>query len=329
MTGSHIPDLAVIIPARNEASRLGGCLDSVRQALEHAEVADAEVVVVDDASTDQTFEVAQAHGALAIRQSRRLGPLEAWSCGVAGTSGSLAGFCRRRLPCRYRKPSLLFYPASLSPPSGLRSRHAANLTGGGPPTPSWERSATFSALMLHEVKSRLVNHDFLPIGRLMAVRRAAWQDGGHGGRATGHRLARKTGGMEIFYTPDALVYYGRSGHSTSPVRLPSDDCRTITSNRGWAESLPRRVAARAASASLRQQPLNGAAWLTFRARLWSERAVGLMRPNEAMPAGAVPSPATGRCLRKHPGGPCDRPGRSSWSVHSVAGHRPTAGCHPA
>ena len=33
-TGDRIPDLAVIIPAHNEASGLGGCLESVRVALE-------------------------------------------------------------------------------------------------------------------------------------------------------------------------------------------------------------------------------------------------------------------------------------------------------
>jgi len=60
-TGNRIPDLAVIIPARNEASRLGGCLGSVRQALECAEVTEAEVIVVDDDSTDETSDVARAH----------------------------------------------------------------------------------------------------------------------------------------------------------------------------------------------------------------------------------------------------------------------------
>ena len=71
-----------------------------------------------------------------------------------------------------------------------------------------ERSATFSALMLHETKSRLVNHDFLPIGRLMAVRRAAWQGGGQQwpcDRVVASRA--KQAGWEIIYTPEAVVYY--------------------------------------------------------------------------------------------------------------------------
>src|SRR5260370_38979324 len=91
-TSNRIPDLAVIIPARNEASRLGGCLDSVRQALECAEVAEAEVIVVGDDSTDETSDVAPAHGALAFRQSHRLGVLAAWSLSVVNRSASLLSF---------------------------------------------------------------------------------------------------------------------------------------------------------------------------------------------------------------------------------------------
>ena len=99
-TGNRVPDLAVIIPAHNEASRLGGCLNSIREALEYAEVTDAEVIVVDDHSTDETSDVARAHGALAIRQSRRLGQMAACSLGVANSSASLAVLRRCRLPCR-------------------------------------------------------------------------------------------------------------------------------------------------------------------------------------------------------------------------------------
>jgi hypothetical protein len=145
-----------------------------------------------------------------------------------------------------------------------------------------ERSATFSALMLHEIKSRLANHDFLPIGRLMAVRRAAWQDGDHRwpcDRVVASRAKRA--GWDIIYAPDALVYYRPVG---TYRELRSDYVRTAVAqshlNGDWSEPLPRRLAGRAASASLRRQPLNAAAWLTLRTRLWGERAVGLMPPDE-------------------------------------------------
>ncbi len=280
-TGNRIPDLAVIIPARNEASRLGGCLDSVRQALECAEVTDVEVIVVDDDSTDETSDVARAHGALALRQSRRLGPLAAWSLGIANSSASLLFLvdadCRvdkgafSALLHGFARPAAGLIAARSEPDSG---RTVKSLV---------ERSATFSALLLHETKRRLINHDFLPIGRLMALRRAAWQASDDHrwpcDRIVASRV--KCAGWEIIYMPEAVVYY-------QPVKtydeLRSDYVRTAVAQAhlaaDWAEPLPRGVVCRAASASLRLQPLSAAAWLTLRTRLWSERSVGLMRPDE-------------------------------------------------
>jgi glycosyltransferase involved in cell wall biosynthesis len=279
-TGNRVPDLAVIIPARNEASRLGACLDSVRQALEWAEVTDAEVIVVDDDSTDETSGVARAHGALALRQSQRLGPLAAWSLGVANSSASLLFFAdadsrvdRRAISALLRgfaRPTVGVIAARSEPDSGRTVKSPV------------ERSATFSALLLHETKSRLVNHDFLPIGRLMAVRRAAWQEGDHRWPCDRVIASRaKQAGWEIIYAPEAVVYY-------RPVRtyneLRSDYVRTVVAQaalaRDWAEPLPRGVVGRAASASLRRQPLSATAWLALRVRLWSERSRGLIRLDE-------------------------------------------------
>ncbi len=167
-TSNRIPDLAVIIPARNEASRLGGCLDSVRQALECAEVAEAEVIVVDDDSTDETSDVARAHGALAFRQSQRLGILAAWSLGVVNSSASLLSFvdadCRvdkgafSALLRGFARPTVGVIAARGEPDS---RRKVNSLV---------ERSATFSALILHETKSRLVNHDFSRGGKSSTCR---------------------------------------------------------------------------------------------------------------------------------------------------------------
>jgi glycosyltransferase involved in cell wall biosynthesis len=279
-TGNHISDLAVIIPARNEAPRLGGCLDSVRQALEYAEVADAEVIVVDDDSTDETFDVARAHGALALRQSRRLGPLAAWSLGVANSSASLLLFAdadsrvdRGAISALLRgfaRPAVGVIAARSEPYSGWTVKSLV------------ERSATFSALLLHETKSRLVNHDFLPIGRLMAVRRAAWQESDHQWPCDRVIASRaKQAGWEIVYAPEAVVYYQPVG---TYDELRSDYVRTVVGQAilggDWAEPLPRGVVGRAASASLRRQPLSATVWLALRARLWSERSRGLIRLDE-------------------------------------------------
>jgi glycosyltransferase involved in cell wall biosynthesis len=54
--------LVAVVPAWNEAGAIGGVVDEIR-ALD----ASIEVVVVDDASTDDTADVAAAHGATVLR----------------------------------------------------------------------------------------------------------------------------------------------------------------------------------------------------------------------------------------------------------------------
>ena len=55
-TVSGRPTVSVIVPARNEESCLGACLESlVRQS-----GVTFEIIVVDDASTDHTREIAQS-----------------------------------------------------------------------------------------------------------------------------------------------------------------------------------------------------------------------------------------------------------------------------
>jgi hypothetical protein len=136
--------------------------------------------------------------------------------------------------------------------------------------------------MLHEIKSRLPSHDFLPIGRLMAVRREAWRGGDVRwpcDRVVASRA--KQAGWEVAYTPEAVVFY-------SPVEtyreLRSDYVRTVVAQEAlcgdWAEPLPPKVVRRAALVSVRRHPLNAAAWAAVRTRLWSERSRGKIRAEE-------------------------------------------------
>jgi len=53
--------LSVIIPVYNGAGWIGRCLDHLYAAIEQAELAQIEVLVVDDGSTDTTIEEAKAH----------------------------------------------------------------------------------------------------------------------------------------------------------------------------------------------------------------------------------------------------------------------------
>ena len=69
-SGRKIPRTIVIIPAHNEASDIGRVIAEVR------EVTAFPVVVVDDASSDDTRELARSAGAIVIPLSVQLG---AWA----------------------------------------------------------------------------------------------------------------------------------------------------------------------------------------------------------------------------------------------------------
>lgn len=72
------PRLSVIIPVRNDPTNLDLCL----RALASSDHVDYEVIVVDDASTDETSEVARRHDARLIRQETHAGPAAARNHGA-------------------------------------------------------------------------------------------------------------------------------------------------------------------------------------------------------------------------------------------------------
>ena len=91
-TCTHSPALSVIIPARNEASRIPTLLQSLSaQTLEPL-----EILVVDDESTDQTAQVAHHHGARVLSTPPRphswVG--KTWAChtGASASAGQLLLF---------------------------------------------------------------------------------------------------------------------------------------------------------------------------------------------------------------------------------------------
>jgi glycosyltransferase involved in cell wall biosynthesis len=59
------PRLAVIIPALNEEQSIGAVLDAIPAALQ------ADVIVVDNGSTDRTAKIAAAHGARVVAEPQR------------------------------------------------------------------------------------------------------------------------------------------------------------------------------------------------------------------------------------------------------------------
>lgn len=77
------PTISVVIPARNAPAYLRACLQALRRSI----YLDYEVIVVDDASSDETAAVAEAAGVQVIRLPNQSGPGEARNQGATAARG--------------------------------------------------------------------------------------------------------------------------------------------------------------------------------------------------------------------------------------------------
>ena len=77
-----------VVPAYNEEVLLGACLNAIRAEVERTG-ADAEIVVVDNASTDQTAEVARSVRGVVVVHEARKGLVQARKAGFEASSGVL------------------------------------------------------------------------------------------------------------------------------------------------------------------------------------------------------------------------------------------------
>lgn len=82
------PDVSVIIPAYNSAKTLAACLSAVFAQREPV----TEVIVVDDASTDETREIARRFPCQLLETSINRGPAAARNRGVAASRGEILLF---------------------------------------------------------------------------------------------------------------------------------------------------------------------------------------------------------------------------------------------
>lgn len=83
-----VDSVAVVVPAKNEASTVGAVLDVVQV---HPELVD-ELLVVDDHSSDDTATVAQHHGARLVRLEGPGGKGAAMNAGLAASTSSIVVF---------------------------------------------------------------------------------------------------------------------------------------------------------------------------------------------------------------------------------------------
>jgi glycosyltransferase involved in cell wall biosynthesis len=79
--------LSIVIPARNEAAAIGNVVHTAK-----SEYPDAEIIVVDDGSTDETASNAEQAGALVIRHPESLGNGAAIKSGARAACGEILAF---------------------------------------------------------------------------------------------------------------------------------------------------------------------------------------------------------------------------------------------
>jgi GT2 family glycosyltransferase len=83
------PSVSIIIPTFNGASRIAKCLDALT---EHIAKRDAEIIVVDDGSTDSTSDVVQRYSGVRLIAQANAGPAAARNRGAAEARGSILLF---------------------------------------------------------------------------------------------------------------------------------------------------------------------------------------------------------------------------------------------
>lgn len=85
---TNAPTISVVVPARDAAHTLPALLEALAAQTLRAD----EIVVVDDASRDDTVAVAERYGAVVVRLEHNVGPGRARNAGVAATKSELIAF---------------------------------------------------------------------------------------------------------------------------------------------------------------------------------------------------------------------------------------------
>jgi glycosyltransferase involved in cell wall biosynthesis len=273
----------VVIPARNEESSIATCVNSVRKAAERASEelsAVAEVVVVDDGSSDATGIRAEASGVRVLRHEQQRGVLAAWNTGVKASGTPFVVFVDA--DCIVDERAFVQLLQAIKQPGvGVVSGRAVpgidelfdGNQGSGSRSALVSHSSRFSAVLLDEIKGRLGDHDFIAIGRLMAIRREAWSVHNvalpHCDREVASSARRA--GWHAAWVPGAKVYY-HAPVSFSELRADWRRTRLAMAHSPQTfDTIPLAVQLSAAWAALQGAPLDTLCWVACRARLIGER----------------------------------------------------------
>jgi glycosyltransferase involved in cell wall biosynthesis len=269
-TGDVNNEFTVVIPARNEEQNISACVESVMIAARKLS-ANPNVIVVDDFSSDATAARAESYGCQIVRLQERSGQLAAWAAGVAASTSPFIIFVDA--DCTIGGDSIVLLLRALSQPGvGVASGRPVpsdveSYRNSVPRRSLVDRSSNFSSLLLDELKGRLGDHDFIAIGRLLAVRRVAWKIQNtalpHNDREVASAARRV--GFRVVWVPEAHVKYE---FPSTFLELQSDWERTSRSRHPEApqkfESLPRVAVFLAGFAAMRRAPLDALSWLLCR-----------------------------------------------------------------
>jgi len=269
----------VVIPARNEEAGIARCIVSVRRAAERVSEdlsTKADILVIDDGSSDATEIRAEASGARVLRHEQQRGVLAAWETGVTTSDTPVVLFVDA--DCTVDEQAFVQLLQVIEQPGvGLVSGRAVPLEDRvagewGLCSEVVSHSARFSAVLLDEIKSRLHDHDFIAIGRLMAIRREAWHVGNTALPHCDREVAScaRRAGWRAAWVPQAKVYYHTP---TSFSQLRADWLRTrvgLACAPHTFDAIPRPVQLSAARAALRGAPFDALCWAACRTRLISE-----------------------------------------------------------
>jgi glycosyltransferase involved in cell wall biosynthesis len=176
-----VPDVSIIIPARNEEHNLGNCLESLTSQTGVT----FEIIVVDDDSTDRTREIAQHYRGVSVISS---GPLPA---GWTGKNNAvIAGAKKAHAPwILFTDADTVHLPGSLSRSLDEARREEADLLSYSPeqivvtfpekavmPVIFAELAAQYPPHKVRDPKSAIVAAN----GQYILVRRTAYESiGGH------------------------------------------------------------------------------------------------------------------------------------------------------
>lgn len=269
----------VVIPARNEEARISTCIASVRTAAERAgrELSiTADIVVVDDDSADATGTRAEGSGVRVLRHKQQGGALAAWATGVRASEAPLVVFVDA--DCTVDEGAFIQLLQVIEQPGvGVVSGRAVPVDerfNGGRASRGTvvSHSAKFSAVLLDEVRSRLGDHDFIAIGRLMAIRKEAWNVPNtalpHCDREVAFSARRA--GWRAIWVPEAKVYY-HAPAIFAELRADWRRTRLALAHPPHAfDAIPRLVRLSAVRAAVRSAPFDALCWVACRLRLMGE-----------------------------------------------------------